>query len=35
VFHTSPNAITYPVRIDAMFREQGGTVTEAHIAYIH
>jgi hypothetical protein len=34
VFHTSANAITYPVRVDAMFREQNGTVTQARIAYI-
>jgi hypothetical protein len=34
VFHTSANPITYPVRVDAMFREQNGTVTQARIAYI-
>jgi hypothetical protein len=34
VFYTSPNTIRYPVRVDAMFREQGGTVTEARIARI-
>jgi hypothetical protein len=34
VFHTSASPISYPVRVDAMFREQGGTVTEARIARI-
>jgi hypothetical protein len=34
VFHTSANPATYPVRVDAMFREQGGTITEARIARI-
>jgi hypothetical protein len=33
-FHTSTNTATYPVRVDAMFREQGGTVTEARIVRI-
>jgi hypothetical protein len=34
VFHTSLNPIAYPVRVDAMFREQGGTITDARIARI-
>jgi hypothetical protein len=34
VFHTSANPITYPVRVDAMFREQGGTITDARIVRI-
>ena len=34
VFYTSSNTATYPVRVDAMFRETGGTVTEARIARI-
>ena len=34
VFFTSTSTATYPVRVDAMFREQGGTITEARIARI-
>ena len=34
VFFTSPNPATYPVRVDAMFREQGGTITDARIVRI-
>jgi hypothetical protein len=34
VFHTSVNPIAYPVRVDAMFREQGGTITDARIVRI-
>ena len=34
VFYTSPNPAAYPVRVDAMFREQGGTITDARIARI-
>ena len=35
VFHTSTNPVAYPVRADAMFREQGGTVTVARLVFIH
>jgi len=34
VFYTSANTIAYPVRVDAMFFEQGATVTEARIVRI-
>ena len=34
VFHTSTNPATYPVRVDALFREQGATITDARIVRI-
>lgn len=34
LLHESMNLATYPVRVDAMFKELGGTVTEARIVRI-
>ena len=34
VFHTSTNTATFPVRVDAMFRDVGATLTDARIVRI-
>ena len=34
VFYTSENFVTYPVRVDAMFRDLGATLTEARLVRI-
>jgi hypothetical protein len=34
VFYTSPTTVLYPLRVDAAFREQNATVTNAHLVRI-